>query len=140
MAGRWCSSPRRRSSSGIAPATPNDAEAARFAPGIVGDGLGAVAERGRTLLRRWSAVTVAVTVGPRGAVLVTGDGPPLVAPAPAALNSDPCGAGDRFASWAAGMLADGALPSEAVSGAVMAASTFVADGRAAAGQPGRCLL
>src|SRR5256714_53428 len=123
--------------SGVRLATPNDAEAARFAPGIDGDGLAAVAERGRTLLRRWSAVTVAVTVGPRGAVLVTGDGPPLVAPAPAALNTDPCGAGDRFASSAAGMLADGALPSEAVAGAVMAASAFVADGGAAAVKLGR---
>ena len=118
-------------------ATPNAAEAARFAPGIEGDGLAAVSERGRVLMRQWSAVTVAVTVGKKGAVLVSGDGPPLMAPAPITHTTDACGAGDRFASAAAGMLADGALPSEAVAGAVMTASAFVGEGGAAAVKLGR---
>jgi D-beta-D-heptose 7-phosphate kinase / D-beta-D-heptose 1-phosphate adenosyltransferase len=52
-------------------------------------------------------------------------------PAPAAAGGDPCGAGDRFAAAAAGLLADGALPSEAVAGAVAAATAFVAVGGAA---------
>ena len=46
-------------------------------------------------------------------------------------GADPCGAGDRFAASAAGLLADGALPSEAVAGAVAAVAAFVAAGGAA---------
>ncbi|MDQ3679294.1 MAG: D-glycero-beta-D-manno-heptose 1-phosphate adenylyltransferase, partial [Actinomycetota bacterium] len=75
------------------------------------------------------AAAVAVTLGARGALLVDGDGPPLVVPAPS-VKGDPCGSGDRFAAAAAGLLADGALPSEAVVGAVAAASAFVAAGGA----------
>jgi len=55
----------------------------------------------------------------------------MVMPAPATTGGDPCGAGDRFAATATGLLADGALPSEAVAGAVAAASGFVATGGAA---------
>ena len=118
-------------------ATPNAAEAARYAEGIEGDTLDALARRGRQLVQRWVAGGVAITLGKRGAVLVNGDGPPVAVPAPAAHATDPCGAGDRFASTAAGMLADGALPAEAVSGAVVAASSFVAAGGAAAVTLGR---
>ncbi len=117
--------------------TPNAAEAARFAAGVAGDGLAAATERARALVRKWGAAGVAITLGKKGAVLVTGDGPPVVVPAPAAATTDPCGAGDRFASAAAGMLADGALLSEAVTGAVMAASAFVAAGGASAVELGR---
>ena len=80
---------------------------------------------------------MAITLGKRGAVLVSGDGPPMAVPAPAAHATDSCGAGDRFASAAAEMLADGALPAEAVSDAVIAASAFVADGGAASVQLGK---
>jgi rfaE bifunctional protein nucleotidyltransferase chain/domain/rfaE bifunctional protein kinase chain/domain len=113
-------------------ATPNRAEAARFAAQVAGNGLAAVTARARALAGRWRAAGVAVTLGPSGALLVEGDGAPLVVPAAAAPGGDPCGAGDRFASAAAGLLADGALPSEAVGGAVAAASAFVAAGGAAA--------
>lgn len=58
-------------------------------------------------------------------------------PAPVVPCPDPCGAGDRFAATAAGLLADGALPSEAVAGAVAAASAFVAAGGAASVRVGR---
>jgi D-beta-D-heptose 7-phosphate kinase/D-beta-D-heptose 1-phosphate adenosyltransferase len=51
-----------------------------------------------------------------------------VMPAPATTGGDPCGAGDRFAATAAGLLADGALPSEAVAGAVAAATAYVTTG------------
>jgi len=118
-------------------ATPNAAEAANYAPGVAGDNLEAVAKRGRRLVRKWSADGVAITLGKRGAVLVSGDGPPMAVPAPAAHATDSCGAGDRFASAAAEMLADGALPAEAVSDAVIAASAFVADGGAASVQLGK---
>jgi D-beta-D-heptose 7-phosphate kinase / D-beta-D-heptose 1-phosphate adenosyltransferase len=112
-------------------ATPNRAEAAGFAPEVAGDGLAAMTARARALARRWAAAGVAVTLGAGGALLVEGAGAPLVVPAPAAAGGDPCGAGDRFAAAAAGLLADGALPSEAVAGAVAAASAFVATGGAA---------
>jgi rfaE bifunctional protein nucleotidyltransferase chain/domain len=81
--------------------------------------------------RRWQAASVAVTLGCDGALFVDGDGTPLVIPAHPAAG-DSCGAGDRFASAAAEMLADGALPSEAVTVAVASASAFVAAGGASA--------
>ncbi|HET7488580.1 MAG TPA: PfkB family carbohydrate kinase [Acidimicrobiales bacterium] len=111
-------------------ATPNREEAG-VPPGA---GLAAVTARARALAEQWSAVGVAVTLGSRGAVLVEGDGPPLAVPARPAAG-DPCGAGDRFASRAAGLLADGALPSEAVTGAVAAAAAFVASGGAGGALP-----
>ena len=105
-------------------ATPNRAEAAPD-----GDDLGAVAAAARRLAAAWRAAGVAVTLGSAGALYVEGDGPPLVAPASPA-DGDPCGAGDRFASAAAAVLADGGLPSEAVTTAVAVASRFVAAGGA----------
>jgi D-beta-D-heptose 7-phosphate kinase/D-beta-D-heptose 1-phosphate adenosyltransferase len=116
-------------------ATPNRAEAARFVPEVPGDGLAPVTARARLLADRWQVAAVAVTLGPGGALLVQGAGAPMVMPAPATTGGDPCGAGDRFAATAAALLADGALPSEAVAGAVAAASAFVATGGAATIQP-----
>jgi len=110
--------------------TPNGAEAAHFAPGHSGSLLAATTARARELQRRWGATAVSVTLGGRGALVVEGATPPSVVPAPQVPCPDPCGAGDRFASAAAGLLADGALPSEAVAGAVLAASAFVAAGGA----------
>jgi D-beta-D-heptose 7-phosphate kinase/D-beta-D-heptose 1-phosphate adenosyltransferase len=109
---------------GVLLATPNAAEA-----GDAGS-LAAAERSARALARRWRAVAVCVTLGARGALLVAGDGPPLAVPATPAAG-DPCGAGDRFAATAAGRLAAGALPSEAVHAAVAAASAFVAAGGAA---------
>jgi D-beta-D-heptose 7-phosphate kinase/D-beta-D-heptose 1-phosphate adenosyltransferase len=121
-------------------ATPNRAEAACFTAQVDGEGLAAVTAQARALAERWRAAGVAITLGRSGALLVEGGGAPLVVPALAAPGGDPCGAGDRFASAAAGLLADGALPSEAVGGAVAAATAFVAAGGAAAvgrrGPPG----
>ena len=65
-------------------ATPNRAEAARFAAEVSGDGLAAVTTRARLLVERWRAAGVAITLGPYGALLVQGGGAPLVVPAPAA--------------------------------------------------------
>jgi D-beta-D-heptose 7-phosphate kinase / D-beta-D-heptose 1-phosphate adenosyltransferase len=115
---------------GIRLATPNAAEARRFAADVRGDGLEPEARRARTLLARWQARAVALTLGRRGALLVEETGSPLLVPAEAAAGGDPCGAGDRFASAAAGLLADGSLVGEAVEGAVRAASAFVAAGGA----------
>ncbi|NHC45371.1 D-glycero-beta-D-manno-heptose 1-phosphate adenylyltransferase [Motilibacter aurantiacus] len=117
--------------------TPNGSEAARAAVefGVPADLDGAVAaasRRGDALVRGWGASAVSVTLGARGALLSYGEGAPLVVPAPFVPCADPCGAGDRFAAAAAGLLADGALASEAVAGAVAAASAFVAAGGASA--------
>jgi rfaE bifunctional protein nucleotidyltransferase chain/domain/rfaE bifunctional protein kinase chain/domain len=128
---------------GVLLATPNAAEAAR----IVGDHTGSDRTgRGhagahprvepwpeaaaRVLAARWRAVNVCVTLGGGGALLVRPDGPPLAVPAPRVAGGDPCGAGDCFAATAAGCLAGGRLPSEAVHAAVEAASSFVAAGGA----------
>jgi rfaE bifunctional protein nucleotidyltransferase chain/domain len=120
---------------GVRLATPNDAEARHFSGDTAEIGshdLASIATRAARLVADWQASAVAITLGRRGALLSTGDGTPLVAPAPAVTCVDPCGAGDRFAASAAGMLADGALPSEAVHGAVVAAAAFVAAGSASA--------
>jgi D-beta-D-heptose 7-phosphate kinase / D-beta-D-heptose 1-phosphate adenosyltransferase len=85
----------------------------------------------RALKREWQAIALCVTLGARGALLVSGDGPARVLPAPR-VTGDPCGAGDCFAATAAGQLALGALATEAVRVAVEAASAFVAAGGAGA--------
>jgi rfaE bifunctional protein nucleotidyltransferase chain/domain len=118
---------------GAALVTPNAAEAARFAPEIDGDGVDALAARAAALADRWRAGQVCVTRGAAGALLA-GDGVARSIPAPPAAGGDPCGAGDRFASRAAQLLADGASADEAVALAVAAASAFVAAGGAAAVQ------
>ncbi|HWC10947.1 MAG TPA: PfkB family carbohydrate kinase, partial [Acidimicrobiales bacterium] len=111
-------------------ATPNRREAVLAVPEVTGSGLAADAARARVLAERWAAHAVAVTRGSDGAVLWSGDGPPLAVPASPATG-DPCGAGDRFAASVTGLLARGALPSEAVTRAVADASLFIADGGAA---------
>lgn len=112
---------------GVRLATPNRAEAAVMTPWIDGDGLTAVTAIAHALKRCWQSANLAVTLSEAGALLVTGNSPPMVFPATYAAG-DPCGAGDSFASAAAIMLTNGALPSEAVEAAVSAASQFIAAG------------
>jgi rfaE bifunctional protein nucleotidyltransferase chain/domain len=116
--------------SGVRLLTPNEAEAAGMVPEVGGGGLVAASARARTLVARWRAGGVAVTLGACGALFVAEDGQPFVAPAPEVSGGDVCGAGDRFASRAAGLLAAREPPQEAVAGAVLAASSFVASGGA----------
>ncbi|UGY91600.1 D-glycero-beta-D-manno-heptose 1-phosphate adenylyltransferase [Streptomyces gobiensis] len=118
----------RASQAGGTSATENEKESA--------DGLRSVARHAGTLARAWAAASVAVTLGEQGVLLSQG-GSPLLVPAPEAHDGDSCGAGDRFAVTAAGLLGDGALPEEAVRGAVSAATAYVADGGPA--QFSRCL-
>ncbi|MEU4211751.1 PfkB family carbohydrate kinase [Streptomyces sp. NPDC026206] len=117
--------------------TPTGEEARRFTgEGTAGgEDLSAVARTAAELVRRWRAVCVAVTLGGRGALLSQGEGPMLV-PAAARHSGDACGAGDCFAATAAGLLGDGALPAEAVQGAVAAATRYVAEGGARSAVPG----
>jgi rfaE bifunctional protein nucleotidyltransferase chain/domain len=67
-------------------------------------------------------------MGERGALLSYGTGAPVALPAPSVPAADPCGAGDRFAATAALALASGAVTTEAVQAAVLAASRYVAAG------------
>ncbi|MEU0098460.1 MULTISPECIES: D-glycero-beta-D-manno-heptose 1-phosphate adenylyltransferase [unclassified Streptomyces] len=127
--------------------TPSAAEARAFAartgdeppgerPGPGGDphrprpDLHRAADDARELIRAWGVASVAVTLGSDGALLSHGDDPLLVS-APRTASGDACGAGDRFAATAAGLLADGALPEKAVQAAVRAATRYVTDGGAA---------
>jgi D-beta-D-heptose 7-phosphate kinase / D-beta-D-heptose 1-phosphate adenosyltransferase len=114
---------------GVRLVTPNLAEALHFSGRTADGGMVAAAARaGRDLVTRWRAAGVAVTLGPGGALLASA-GVALAVPAPvAAAAADPCGAGDRFAATVAGRLSTGALPSEAVTAGVAAASAYVAAG------------
>jgi len=82
------------------------------------------------LRERWRLDALCLTRGGAGATLVRDARPPLVAPAPAVQGGDPCGAGDRFASRLACLLADGLRLEEAMVDAVSCASRFVALGGA----------
>jgi D-beta-D-heptose 7-phosphate kinase/D-beta-D-heptose 1-phosphate adenosyltransferase len=111
--------------------TPNDAEARGYAPETGGDGPHGALARAEALRDHWQARWVCVTRGPDGAVAAGGDGPAVAVPASPVPVGDPCGAGDRFASRAAEVLAAGGDVPDAVRAAVAAASAFVAAGGAA---------
>jgi len=117
---------------GVRVVTPNDTELRGEVPGPPGSGVQATVERARVLRESWQADAVCVTRGADGALLLDGDDPPLSVPAPAAEDGDSCGAGDRFASTLAGVLADGGSVADAVVNAVTAASAYVAAGGTAA--------
>ncbi|MFJ8536206.1 D-glycero-beta-D-manno-heptose 1-phosphate adenylyltransferase [Streptomyces sp. NPDC093591] len=113
--------------------TPSATEARGFADALGtaepedGGALHTAARDADTLVRAWRAAAVAVTLGGRGALLSHGE-TPLLVPSPVAADGDACGAGDRFAATAAGLLADGELTETAVRGAVHAATRYVAEG------------
>ncbi|MGW7261227.1 PfkB family carbohydrate kinase [Streptomyces sp. NPDC054834] len=119
---------------GVRAATPSATEARAFASRLGGDGepqpggeLRTAARDADTLVHAWRAASVTVTLGGRGALLSHG-GTPLMVPSPVTADGDACGAGDRFAATAAGLLADGELTETAVRGAVHAATRYVAEG------------
>lgn len=107
--------------------TPNAAEAAAV---LEGAGPRAPRELAGALRGHWAAHAVAVTAGADGAYLATAAGTALVPAAPV-RNTDPCGAGDRFASAAALALGTGTHVTAAVETAVEAAGQWVATGGAA---------
>ncbi|WP_326595538.1 D-glycero-beta-D-manno-heptose 1-phosphate adenylyltransferase [Streptomyces sp. NBC_01803] len=124
--------------------TPNEREARMFCGpdarphGEDDDSPHAHSRRGALLAERWRAASVAVTLGGRGAVLARANcDDPLYVPAVAGHDGDPCGAGDCFAATAAGVLADGGLPSDAVGRATEAATCFVGAGGLASLAPWR---
>jgi len=125
--------------------TPNDREARGFAAEVDGDGPSGVIARGEALRERWEATWVCVTRGRHGAIAVGATGPPLVVPVDPVQVGDPCGAGDRFASRAAEVLAAGGDVPGALRSAAASASAFVAaggaggaDGDAGLPRPLRC--
>jgi D-beta-D-heptose 7-phosphate kinase/D-beta-D-heptose 1-phosphate adenosyltransferase len=105
--------------------TPNAVEALGHDPGPRPD-VAVMADRAIALRSAWGAGTVAITLGPAGALATVGEDGVLAVPAPPVVAVDTCGAGDRFAAAAGWALAAGALPTEAVAVAVAAASEFVA--------------
>jgi rfaE bifunctional protein nucleotidyltransferase chain/domain len=122
---------------GVRLVTPNTREAEALAGSVTGRTLSADIERARLLLAQWVPASIAITRGGAGAVLVDGEASlPLVVPAEAVRGGDTCGAGDCFAVTAATLLAEGKLVSEAVTGAVEAATAYVAAGGATAAGPG----
>jgi rfaE bifunctional protein nucleotidyltransferase chain/domain len=109
--------------------TPNLAEVAKLSGDAGGGSALTVAQRaGHVLRQRWRAAAVVVTCGGDGAVLCHSGPTPLAVAAPATVDGDTCGAGDRFATAAALALAGGALVSEAVQIAVASATAYVAAG------------
>ncbi len=106
---------------GVRLATPNHAEATAFS------GTENPEEAARTLRETWQARGVVVTLGRSGALLHCG-GTPVAVPAPQVPASDPCGAGDRFATTVTARLGQGAAPDDAVADAVARAAEFLARG------------
>jgi D-beta-D-heptose 7-phosphate kinase/D-beta-D-heptose 1-phosphate adenosyltransferase len=126
---------------GVTLVTPNRAEAeqfARHAPAAPGaltatlhDGLTGVATRAFALRASWEVEAIAVTLGADGALLVNGDGPPLMIGVDAKFAAgDTCGAGDALAAAAGAALGEGAGVVSATEIGVEAATRFVAAGAA----------
>jgi rfaE bifunctional protein nucleotidyltransferase chain/domain/rfaE bifunctional protein kinase chain/domain len=117
----WDPHPRGpRPASGATLVTPNEREA-RLAVDAESELL---AER---LRERWGVRAVCVTRGERGALLCERPGRTLTIPVER-VAGDPCGAGDRFASTAAALVADGVPLPETVHAACVEAASFVAGG------------
>ena len=116
---------------GVTIATPNEAEVLQAMPEPAGPGPVEAAGRAARLRERWEAMALCTTRGMQGALLVQGGAEPVTFPAARVEHGDPCGAGDRFASRVAGVLADGGSVANAVEDAVVCSSAFVASGGAA---------
>ncbi|MHA7238418.1 PfkB family carbohydrate kinase [Arthrobacter sp. TMS1-12-1] len=112
---------------GVAAVTPNLGEALRFT-GTGGSGTQAAAAAADVLLADWRSRSVIVTMGDHGALVAAAGLLPQVVPAPRISATDPCGAGDRFASALALGLARGATIDAAAQQATEAAAHFLATG------------
>jgi D-beta-D-heptose 7-phosphate kinase/D-beta-D-heptose 1-phosphate adenosyltransferase len=130
----WDPHPRgARPVPGCTVVTPNQGEAQALHRAEVDD-VASAGAAGAALRRHWDVTSVAVTLGSRGAVLVSHDSAAVAAhvPAPAIGPVDPCGAGDRLASALAVALLEGLPLDEALGRAVHAAAAFLAAGGVAA--------
>ena len=127
--------------SGVTLVTPNRAEAEQFArqtsgpPGgpttTLHEGLTGVATRAFALRATWQVDAIAVTLGADGALLVNGEGPPLMIGVDTKIAmGDTCGAGDALAAAVGAALGEGVGVVSAVEIGVDAATRFVAAGAA----------
>jgi D-beta-D-heptose 7-phosphate kinase/D-beta-D-heptose 1-phosphate adenosyltransferase len=112
---------------GVAAVTPNIGEALRFAD-LQGSGTRAAAAAADVLLASWRSRAVLVTMGEHGALVAAAGLLPQVVPAPRITATDPCGAGDRFASALAVGLAAGEPIDAAAQQATEAAARFLGSG------------
>ncbi len=112
---------------GVAVATPNASEARRFTD-LSGEGVPFATVAAATLVERWGAGAVAVTLGDRGAIVADDRSGSRFVPAPSVTAGDPCGAGDRLAAGVAVALASGLDVADAVTAGVEAASEYLAAG------------
>ncbi len=112
---------------GVAAVTPNLGEALRFAD-VRGSGTQGAVAAAEVLIRLWGSRAVLVTMGEHGALVAAAGLLPQVVPAPRVTASDPCGAGDRFASALAVALAEGAPIDAAAQQATEAAAHFLGSG------------
>ncbi|MFN2569361.1 MAG: PfkB family carbohydrate kinase [Candidatus Dormibacteria bacterium] len=108
-------------------ATPNLSEAAYLSGTAPSTCAADLIAQGRALAARWQAAAVAITRSEQGALLMAAGGSVVSVPA-TAVDGDPCGAGDSFASAVSLSLAEGAPVDDAVGVAVAAAGRFVAAG------------
>jgi D-beta-D-heptose 7-phosphate kinase / D-beta-D-heptose 1-phosphate adenosyltransferase len=116
---------------GVTVATPNRSELNLFAPrAALAERTPGIAALGEALRAFWRSQAVCVTRGSHGALLVTEGGETLSLPAVSSEGGDPCGAGDRFASRLASLLARGKPLPDAAKEAVATASAYVARGGA----------
>jgi rfaE bifunctional protein nucleotidyltransferase chain/domain len=128
---------------GVKLVTPNRAEAAQLARDAGLDdnataatslqaGLSGVATGAHALRSRWGVDAVAVTLGGDGALVVHGEGPPVMVAAATSITAlDTCGAGDALSAAAAVAIAGGCGVVSAVQAGVEEATRFVASGAAA---------
>ena len=115
---------------GTTVATPNAAEARRFAGDVVdaADGVPFATAAAEHLVETWGVGAVAVTLGDRGALVASAADGNRFVPAPSVTSGDPCGAGDRLAAGVAVALATGSDVAGAVAAGVVAASEYLAAG------------
>jgi D-beta-D-heptose 7-phosphate kinase/D-beta-D-heptose 1-phosphate adenosyltransferase len=114
--------------------TPNLNEAMKAAGVSAGASPVSIAtDAGAALVKRWGCFSVAVTMGPVGALYTSRDSTaPVLVPAPQVDVDDACGAGDRLvASLGAGLFRHRSLL-DALRAAVSEASAFLAGGGVAA--------
>ncbi|MFL6179319.1 MAG: PfkB family carbohydrate kinase [Actinomycetes bacterium] len=114
---------------GVRAVTPNVDEALQFAQvsGASSD-YSTLRQLTKELRQQWRASAVVVTAGRRGALFSYGEHPAQLVPASTVVESDSCGAGDRFAASLVAAVADGEVLSDAVMHAVHDAGAFIAGG------------
>ena len=114
---------------GVRAVTPNIDEALQFAQvSSVSTDYWTLRRLTTDLRQQWRASAVVVTAGRRGALFSYGEHPAQLVPASTVVETDSCGAGDRFAASLAAAVGQGEVLSDAVLHAVHDAGAFLAGG------------